>query len=78
MITDSLMSMWLKDNDIDIIILTGNRPYIDRNIPPQNIPRTIILSSEVAAGFQLPLTFEQVTNRTIRYVRKSGAYIGRL
>jgi competence protein ComEC len=77
-ITDSLRSMWLRDNDFDIIVLTGNRPYIEKYISPQYLPETIIISSETALGFKLPLPAEQIINKTIRYVRKSGAYISRL
>jgi hypothetical protein len=65
----------LRDNDFDILVLTGNRPYIEKNIPPQYLPETIIISSETATGFKLPLSSEQITNKTIRYVRKSGAFI---
>jgi competence protein ComEC len=78
MITNSLRSMWLRDNDLDIVVLTGKRPYIEKYISPQYLPQTIIISSETTLTFKLPFPSQQITNHTIRYVRKSGAYICRL
>jgi competence protein ComEC len=78
MITDTLKSRWLKDNKIDIIVLTGSRPYLEKNISPYYLPDTIIVSSETASGFKLPFSSEQIADKTIKYVRKSGAYICRL
>ena len=78
MITDSLRYMWLKNSELDIVILTGSKPFVEKNIPFQNFPETIIISSESVPGFRLPLPPEEIKKRTIRYVRKSGAYICRL
>jgi hypothetical protein len=78
MITDSLRSSWLVDNDIDILVLTGKRPYIETNLSPQYLPRTIIISSETASSFRLPFPDRQMTDKTIWSVRKSGAYKCRL
>ena len=78
LITDSLKSCWMRDINFDIIILTGNRPYIEKSISPQNLPETIIISSETATGYRLPFPSGQIANRTIRYVKKSGAYICKL
>lgn len=75
MITDSLRGKWLRHNDPDIIVLAGNRPYIEKNIVLQDLPETIIVSSETASGFHLPFPADQMVNKTISYVRKSGAYI---
>ena len=78
MITDSLRSRWARDIDCNIIILTGKRPYIEKNISFQSLPDTLIFSSETGSGYKLPLSSDQITNKTIRYVRKSGAFICRL
>jgi competence protein ComEC len=78
MITDSLRSMWLQGSRINIVVLTGSKPFIDKNIPYQVFPETIIISSESAPGFRLPLPPEEIKKRTISYVRKSGAYISGL
>jgi competence protein ComEC len=78
MITDSLRMGTINGNKPDILILTGTKPYFEKNIPSEFIPEIIIVSAECYSGFKLPLTSEQVKNRTIRYVRKSGAYIAGL
>lgn len=75
LISDSLRSRWISDNNIDILILTGKKPYIEKNISSRDLPETIIISSESASGFKLPFTAEQVADKTIKYVRKTGAYI---
>lgn len=78
MITDSLRGIWLKERKLDIVILTGSRPFIEKEIPYRDFPETIIISSETVSGFRLPLPPEELRKRTIRYVRKSGAYVCRL
>jgi competence protein ComEC len=78
MITDTLRSSWLMDNDINILVLTGKRPYIEHNITPQYLPWNIIITSESTAGYHLPFAGREVTNKTIWNVRKSGASICRL
>jgi competence protein ComEC len=78
LITDTLRNNWLVDNDFDIIVFTGSKPWIEKNISPGLLPEIIIFSSETSSGFRLPITSDLMTNKTIRYVRKSGAYICRL
>jgi competence protein ComEC len=78
LITDSLKADWLIDINFNIMVLTGNKPWIERNIPSQYLPQTIIVSSEAPTGFRLPFSPVQISDRTISYVRKSGAYICRL
>ena len=78
MITDSLRSRWLRKNDFNIVVLTGERPYIDRNISLQSLPETIIFSSGTASTYKFPPELEQQIKKTYRYVRKSGAYISSL
>ncbi len=78
MITDSLKGCWLRDTDPDILILTGRKPWFEKNIPPEYLPRTIIISSETAASYRLPFSFSEMTGRMVWNVRKSGAYICRL
>lgn len=78
LITDSLKQKWLQNNDFNILILTGKRPYIEKNSFDRSMPGTIILSSEAASGYYLPVSQEKLKGKTISYVRKSGAYISRL
>jgi competence protein ComEC len=78
MITDSLRGIWLKDNELDIVVLTGSKPFVEKDLPVGYFPETIIVSSETVSGFRLPLPPEEIRKRTIRYVRKSGAYVCRL
>ena len=78
LITDSLKQGWLRNNNIRILILTGKRPYIEKNISSLYLPDTIIVTSEAAAGYYLTVSPEKLKGKTIRYVRKSGAYISRL
>jgi len=75
LITDSLRTRFLRNNNFAIIIVTGKRPYIEKNILPQYLPETIVFSSETPSGSKIPFTTEQITDKKIRYVRKSGAYI---
>ncbi|MBA4321940.1 MAG: hypothetical protein C0408_03910, partial [Odoribacter sp.] len=77
-ITDSLKANWLKDYKFNILVITGNQPYIERNIPAHLLPETIIVSPETTAGFKLPFSPNQISGKTISYVRKSGAYICKL
>jgi competence protein ComEC len=78
LITDSLRFRWLRDANFNIIVLTGKRPYIEKNILPQSLPENIVFSSETAPGFRLRFSLDQLTNKTVRFVRKSGAFVGNL
>jgi competence protein ComEC len=78
LITDSLKQVWLRDNDFNILILTGKRPYIEKNISSRYLPGTIVVTSEAASGYYLPVAPEKLKGKTISYVKKSGAYISRL
>ncbi len=62
----------------DILILTGLKPGIDKNLilgPPL---QTIILSSEVSSGYRIPEFISAREIYTVHLVRKSGAYIKRI
>jgi competence protein ComEC len=74
MVTDSLKARWLKENNTDLLVLTGKRPWIEKGISPGDMPGTIIISSESATGFRLPFSEKAMTNKTIWNVRKSGAF----
>lgn len=78
LITDSLRSRWLRDNHFNIVVLTGERPFIEKNISPQSLPENIIISSGTAPGFKFPFSSDQMTNKTVRFVRKSGAFTSSL
>jgi competence protein ComEC len=74
MVTDSLRTRWLKENNTDLLVLTGKRPWIEKDLSPRDLPQTIIISSETAAGFRLPFTEKAMTNKIIWNVKKSGAF----
>jgi hypothetical protein len=78
LITDSLKRKWLQNIDFNILILTGKRPYIEKNLTFQDLPEKIVVTSEVASGYYLPVSPEKLKGKTISYIRKTGAYICRL
>jgi competence protein ComEC len=74
LVTDSLSKRFLEENKINILILTGRRPWIEQNIPYGDFPDIIINSSETASGLRFPLPVRDIKNKTIWSVRLSGAY----
>jgi len=75
LITDSLRSRWLRDTNFNIVVLTGKRPYIEKSILSQSLPETVVFSSETAPGLKLRFSPDQLTNKTVSFVRKSGAFV---
>ena len=74
----------ILNNDIvqkfvpDIVVLTGPRPDIEKDLNLRHHPETVIISSEATSGFRIP---EQVLLNgidSIHFVRKSGVFIRRI
>jgi competence protein ComEC len=78
LICDSLKRDWLKDLPSGIIILTGNRPFIEKGIKAPLAPGVIIITSDAASGFHLPYLLNKSDNISFWSVRKAGAYRLRL
>jgi competence protein ComEC len=62
----------------DIVVLTGSRPEIEKNLTFRQPPKTFIISSEAASGFHIPEQIVLSGTDTVHFVRKSGAFIKRL
>jgi competence protein ComEC len=78
LITDSLKSVWMRNNKIDLVVLLGKRPFVEKKIQPELLPDKVIISSEAVFGFRFPFHQDELAGKTIWYVRKSGAYECRL
>ena len=74
-ITDHLSNSFIPPQVPVIFILTGKWPYIDKSISEQsgNI-EAIIISSEVAEGFQVPKNTNKELSGKLYYIRKSGSF----
>ena len=59
----------------DIVIFTGQRPFIDKSLAFSEPAGAIIFSSEIYSGFHLPPSLNLSGSDTIHFVRKSGAFI---
>jgi hypothetical protein len=59
----------------DIVIFTGQRPFIDKSLAFSEPAGAIIFSSEIYSGFHLPPSLNVSGSDTIHFVRKSGAFI---
>lgn len=62
----------------DIVILTGLRPEIEKNLSLRQFPGTLIITSEATSGFRLPQQIDFAGIDTVHLVRKSGAFIKRI
>jgi hypothetical protein len=62
----------------DIVILTGERPEIEKNLSTGQIPNTLIVTSEAASGYSLSKNYDSALIKTVHLVRKSGAFIQRI
>jgi competence protein ComEC len=74
LITDSLSSSCIRNNTVTIIILTGDKPFIEKNISLRNLKAVQIITTEAAASFHLPYPNNLFYSKKIWSVRKSGAY----
>jgi len=62
----------------EIIILTGTKPLIKKDLIPSLHSGAIIYSSEITSGFRSPEQLYLLRTDTIHNTRKSGAFIKRL
>lgn len=74
LITDSLRSCWFYNCTATIIILTGEKPFIEKNISSGNLKDAQIITPVAAASFHLPYSINLSNAKTIWSVRKAGAY----
>jgi len=74
LITDSLRSSWLSKNTATTIILTGEKPFIEKNISLAELKEAHIITTTTAASFHLPYPLYLKNKNMIRAVRKAGAY----
>jgi competence protein ComEC len=73
-ITDSLRCSWLNKNKATIIILTGGKPVIDKNISRVKLKEAEVITTMASASFHLPYPLDLSYTRSLWSVRKSGAY----
>ena len=78
LITGYLTGSLMKSTSPDIVILTGAKPGIDKNIQPDGSLRALVISSEASRRFRLPRTTGTLTSDTIHFVRSDGAFRRRL
>ena len=62
----------------DIVILTGLRPEIEKNLSLRQFPGTLIISSKATSGIRLQQQIDFSGIVTVHQVRKSGAYIKKI
>lgn len=74
LITDTLKSIWLSGDAVDILILTGRRPFIDYQTASQKTIGPVIILTEAPASFHFRFPSAASFNKTIWSVRKSGGY----
>jgi competence protein ComEC len=77
-ITNSLRSCYMNDTSIFYIILTGNRPFIDKNFAITPLAGKVIITSGVGSGFHLPDHLASKEKKAIWSVKKSGGFRQRL
>jgi competence protein ComEC len=78
MICNYLNKYILQNFRPDIVILAGLHPEIENNFSSGQFTGTLIITSEAAPGFRLPQQIDYSRLKTVRYVRKSGAFITRI
>jgi competence protein ComEC len=77
-ISDTITKRLLDNFKADILIISGEKPFFERDIPPGSLPRCTIVSSDCPSGFRLAYKLPLPGSRTICYIRKSGAFVARL
>jgi competence protein ComEC len=78
LICNTLDEYTIQKYSPEIIILTGIRPIIKKNLIPYQKSEAIIFTSEVSSGFRPPGQAFLLKTDTIHNTRKSGAFIKRL
>jgi competence protein ComEC len=59
----------------DIVILTGNRPVLEKDLPLNNPEESLVITSEAFSGYNIPSKVNLTGMDTVHLVRNSGAYI---
>ena len=75
LITSYLNKNVTKDFVPDIIILTGSKPEIERDLTLERPPRIIVITSEPTNSFRISKQGVLSRTDTIHYARKSGAFV---
>jgi competence protein ComEC len=78
LIANSLNKNILKNFMPDIVILTGLRPEIEKNLSLRQFPGILIISSKATSGIRLQQQIDFSGIVTVHQVRKSGAYIKKI
>ena len=78
LITSFLNTKIIQDFVPDILILTGSKPEIEKDLILTHPPGIVIISSEATSGFRFPEQFAITGIDSIHFVRKSGAFIKRI
>lgn len=78
LITSYLTGSLLNDVSPDILIMTGVKPGIDRNIRPDKPLGALVVSPQVPVRFRFPQGITSLTTDTVHFVRKNGAFNIRL
>jgi competence protein ComEC len=77
LITKALNNLMIMNLNPDIVILTGTRPVIEKNLSVLHPPGLIIISSEATSAFRFPQQSAFAGTDSIHFVRKSGAFVKR-
>ncbi|MEI6049301.1 MAG: ComEC/Rec2 family competence protein [Bacteroidota bacterium] len=78
LICNSLYNSTLQNFVPDIVILTGLKPEIEKNLSFTRFTGTLIITSESASGFRMPQQIDFNRIDTVYFVRKYGAFIRRI
>jgi competence protein ComEC len=78
LITNTLSSYLLEAASPDIVILTGEKPRIERNIIYKVYIEAIIVSSEVSGSYRIPASAGGLNAGKVHYAEKEGAFFCRL
>jgi hypothetical protein len=78
LICNHLTNSTLQRTNPDLIILNSRYPHVDKEIDYTRPVETLVLTSEVAPGYQLPHNIKWKKPDSIHFVRKSGAFRTRL
>jgi competence protein ComEC len=78
LITGFLTGSLLKSTSPDIVILTGARPEIEKNILSGRSLKALVIGSEAIQRFRFPLTDRLPAADTVHFVRTEGAFCRKL
>jgi hypothetical protein len=78
LITENVTEKVLRQAKPDILILSGERPVVFRNVARDEKISTVVISPEALTGFRLPVKSALGNADTVHYVRRDGAFYFRL